>query len=180
MKTEKQKVKEQIDGFLNKYTEKKIFGWKPEFDKYDISKKKEVRESYIQDARIPTFCPKCEIAMKGSIDTKMYWLHKMCLNCVSEKETQLRIDGKWEEYERTKIKENIRSYIKDTSEQVDEYCDKILNGTTIVNVINEELASIDYEKWKLPSGDANAHVEKARNTLQMMYDDFEREFGEKV
>lgn len=179
MSTEQERVKAKIDGFINKYVETQVHGWSPAIDKDYIPKEKNT-ESYMSEGRMPLFCPKCTRVMNKKLDNKMYWIHNTCFDCVIEMETQLRIEGKWEEYERNKVKENIRSYIKDTAQQVEEFCKNTAEGSTYMNVVNEDLGSVDYEKWKLSDEEAKLHTSKARSTLQMMYDDFEKSFGEKV
>lgn len=181
-RTEQQRVKEKIDGFLKNYSDTRFFGWTPELDKDFVSdtKPKEDGPSLMQLTRMPLWCPKCQVVMNKKLDNKMYWLHQMCFDCTVEMETQLRIQGKWEEYERNKIKENLRSYVKDTEQQVKEEKEKLDSGTTAVDVINEQLASIDYEKWKLPAADIAHYKQRMDTLLKDMHDDFEKTFGEKV
>lgn len=187
-KTEQQRVKEKIDGFLKNYTDKRFYGWTPEMDKeYQAEKapEKEQKEkdkeiSLMELTRVPLWCPKCGHIMKKKLDTKMYWLHQMCFDCVVEFETRLRIEGKWEEYERNKIKENIRSYIKDCEQQVKEEKERLDSGMTIVDVVNEDLASIEYERWKLNQEEINMYKDRMDVILKEMHSDFEKTFGEKV
>lgn len=182
MKDEKQKVKEKIDGFLTGFSNKLVYGWKPEMDKEYISDNtpKDIKKSFLEMTRVPLWCPKCKHVMNKPLDTKMYWLHNMCMDCVAIMETQLRIEGKWEEYQRNKIKENIRSYIKDTEQQVEEQKRNLRSETTVVNVANEDLASIDYEKWKMNNTEIEDYGNKLDNILKEMHEDFEKTFGEKV
>lgn len=177
MKSEKQLVKEKIDGFLTKFTDKQVYGWKKEFDE---SQPKEKKETYMQDARMPLWCPKCERVMSKKLDNKMYWLHNMCFDCVIEFETKLRIEGRWEEYERNKVKENIRSYIKECVVQVAEEKARIGDGLTYVNVVNEKEGVVDYEKWKQSDGDIKKFKEQMDEIIKQMHDDFKNTFGESV
>lgn len=182
MKTEQQRVKEKIDGFLKNYTEKRVYGWDSKMDKEFQSETpvKEEKESFLQMTRMPLWCPKCKRIMNKKLDNKMYWIHNMCFDCVIEFETQLRIEGKWEEYERNKIKENVRSFIKDTEQQIKEEKERLDSGTTIVDVVNEDLATIQYESWKLKENEIQDYKNKMDNILKDMYEDFEKTFGEKV
>jgi len=54
---------------------------------------------------MPLFCPSCNNVMKKRNDKQFYNIHKMCFDCVIDKETQLKKEGKWEEYQK-EIKEN--------------------------------------------------------------------------
>ena len=45
-------------------------------------------------------------------DLRMKVIHGMCLDCVVEMEHKLKIEGKYEEYERSKILENAKAWLK--------------------------------------------------------------------
>lgn len=45
-------------------------------------------------------------------DLKMKVIHGMCLDCVIEMEHNLKMEGKYEEYERSKILENAKAWLK--------------------------------------------------------------------
>ena len=48
---------------------------------------------------LPLACPNCKTAFKiHDANKKMYSIHGMCLNCVVEKETKIKLDGNWNEY----------------------------------------------------------------------------------
>jgi hypothetical protein len=55
---------------------------------------------------VPLLCPNCSKPMKGGHDKKMFFIHNKCLDCVIKFETQLKIDGKYQEYEDKIIKAN--------------------------------------------------------------------------
>jgi hypothetical protein len=64
--------------------------------------------------QLPLTCPKCSRAMKDfEANRKMYSVHKMCLDCVVEFESELKRLGKYDEYERNIIKKGISVYIKE-------------------------------------------------------------------
>jgi hypothetical protein len=87
-------------------------------------------------------CPKetCLCTLPKSIDEKMKSIHGMCLDCVVEMEHKIRLEGKWEDYERNKIKQNAMAWLQEAER------DK--------NLIAEELSRVDFvnsfgdvEKW---------------------------------
>jgi len=45
-------------------------------------------------------------------DLRMKVIHGMCLDCVVEMEHSLKMEGKYEEYERSKILENAKAWLK--------------------------------------------------------------------
>ena len=47
----------------------------------------------------PLLCPNCSKPMKHHLDKKMYGIHQMCLYCVTDMESQLKMNGEYEAYE---------------------------------------------------------------------------------
>jgi len=199
-KTEVEKVQGKIDGFLKGYTDKKFFSMhSAEADKEKAKRKIgerwtdsegviwEQADGYViknADAHMMRsqneVCKKCKLYPEGHASKQIHMRTGMCLNCLIEFETELKATGKFEEYEKNKMKENIRSFIKDTEQQVKEFFETVDSGVNIVTVANESLASIDYEKWEHGEGDKEEQKRLARETLRMMHEDFEKSFGEKV
>ena len=70
-------------------------------------------DSIKKEAILPLFCPNCGSLMKHRNDAKMYKIHKTCFNCVVEMEHKLKIEGKYEEYERNMLSNNASDYIDD-------------------------------------------------------------------
>lgn len=62
----------------------------------NITKLDKIKEIY----KIPMFCPECKSPMNKRNDKSFYPIHKKCFNCVVKMESQIKRDGKWEEYER--------------------------------------------------------------------------------
>ena len=59
-------------------------------------------------------CPKevCTCTTPNRNDLKMKSIHDMCFDCVIDMEHKLKIDGKYEEYERQKKLDNAKAWIK--------------------------------------------------------------------
>lgn len=66
-----------------------------------------------KEAILPLFCPSCKSLMKKRNDSKMYKIHKMCFDCVIEKEQLLKLEGKWEEYKKNIHNADIDGMITD-------------------------------------------------------------------
>jgi hypothetical protein len=48
---------------------------------------------------MPFSCPKCGQLMKGDDYNKKMWsIHQMCFDCVIKMETEIKREGKWDEY----------------------------------------------------------------------------------
>ena len=63
---------------------------------------------------LPIVCPNCSKAMKNdTLNKKMWPIHGMCFDCVITMETELKRDGKFEEYQRNMNKSGLKTYIKE-------------------------------------------------------------------
>ena len=93
-----------------------------------------------KEAILPLFCPCCGNLMKKRNDSKIYKIHKMCFDCVIDMEHQLRIDGKYEEYERAIVANNAESYLDDLEQYLLE----------AINESNTQFVSErgEVERWK--------------------------------
>ena len=52
------------------------------------------------------------------LDKKMQRIHGMCYDCVIEMEHKLRVSGEYEEYEKNKIRENKKAWLKQAEQDV--------------------------------------------------------------
>jgi hypothetical protein len=82
----------------------------------------------------------CTCTMPKQMDQKMKSIHGMCFDCVVEMEHKIRLEGRWDEYERQKVKENALAWLVEAER------DK--------NAIAEELSKVEFansfgdvEKW---------------------------------
>jgi len=79
-------------------------GIKQNITKLDTAKK---------SIRVPLVCPKCGKPLKNHLDIKMYKIHGMCLDCVSEMEHKLKLAGLYKQYERRIMQGNMKEFAKD-------------------------------------------------------------------
>jgi len=88
----------------------------------------------------PLICPNCKKPMKNHhLNKKMYAIHSKCLDCVIEYETKLRIEGKYEEYEKKLLNQNKNTSVNDFEQQFEEFL-KNPNNSFITE-------AGDIEKW---------------------------------
>ena len=86
--------------------------------KQTVTKHDAIRKAYV----MPLKCPSCKKAMKTtSLNKKMWNFHKKCFDCVIEMETQLKIEGKYEQYAKDLMNANKDSFVKDYEQAVEEY-----------------------------------------------------------
>ena len=72
-------------------------------------------------ARMPWFCPSCKKTMKKKLDNKFWRIQGVCFDCILEMENKLRIDGKYESYEKRKVLQNRLSWAKDMIQGIEEW-----------------------------------------------------------
>ncbi len=101
----------------------------------------------------------CNTLTIKRLDEKMRKLHGMCFDCVVSMEHKLRIENKWEEYEKSKMKENALAWLAEAER------DK--------NLIAEELSKVEFvngfgdvEKWEVGT--------TKEELLQKIEDEFQR------
>ena len=87
-------------------------GLKQNITKLDKAKK---------EVTLPLFCPCCSNLMKNKHDKLFYIQYKRCFNCQIDFETELRVLGLWEEYEKNIINVGSSFWIV------------IINGSTTKN-----------------------------------------------
>ena len=93
-----------------------------------------------KEAILPLFCPNCGSLMKKRLDAKMYKIHKMCFNCVIDMEAKLKLEGKYEEYERNMIANNANAYLDD----LEQYLLEAINQSNTQYVSEKG----EVERWK--------------------------------
>ena len=81
-----------------------------------------------QAARTPLFCPQCGGVMAGSANSKIWYIKGKCIKCVTDEETQMRIDGTWKQYERTILEDRIRGHVRELRSGMEEYIEETLNA----------------------------------------------------
>jgi hypothetical protein len=95
--------------------------WTEDGKKWVMSNGIKTSVSTLQGARMPWWCPKCSVAMNHRFDRKFYFLRGWCYNCNCAFEHDLRVEGKWEEFERRRIRENEKSFLLDKIQEHTEY-----------------------------------------------------------
>jgi hypothetical protein len=73
----------------------------------------------------PLLCPSCSKPMKGEYDKKMFFIHNKCLDCVIKIETQLKIEGKYQEYEDKIVKANAHFALDEFVNGFDSFLDSM-------------------------------------------------------
>jgi hypothetical protein len=74
---------------------------------------------------LPLTCPSCKKPMKANeLNKKMYSVHKVCLNCVVDMESKLKLEGKYEEYEKNILNMNKNASLEEFEQALDSWLDE--------------------------------------------------------
>jgi hypothetical protein len=73
----------------------------------------------------PLLCPSCSKPMKTEHDKRMFTLHKTCFDCVIKMETQLKVEGKYKEYEKGIVKANANFMLDEFVSGFDSFLDSM-------------------------------------------------------
>jgi len=76
-------------------------------------------------ALTPLLCPECSKLMKTEHDKKMFRIHNTCFDCVIKMETQLKIEGKYKEYEKEIVKANANFMLDEFVSGFDSFLDSM-------------------------------------------------------
>ena len=99
----------------------------------------------MKDARMPMFCPECDLLMKKKLDDKMWRLFGHCFDCQITIENKLRIEGKYEEWAENKIRKNKIAFIKDSIQKIEEWKD--MKAPEWYNNVGVDYPELEKEKW---------------------------------
>ena len=105
---------------------------------------------------LPLTCPSCKKPMKADeLNKKMYSIHKMCLNCVVDMEAKLKIEGKYEEYEKNILNMNKNASLEEFEQALDSWLEE---KDTFVTEQG------DIESWQ--GGDKNKIYKELKEKIQ--------------
>lgn len=88
---------------------------------------------------MPLTCPECGSVMKiNDYNKKMWGIHRKCFDCVIKMETEIKRQGKWEEYSTDIVKRNRNAELDDLEMALEQWVD---DSETFVSEQGE------VEKW---------------------------------
>ena len=113
----------------------------------------------MKEARMPMFCPKCDVIMKKRLDNKMWLMFGHCFDCQIKIENKLRIEDKYEEWQEKKIKQNKISFLKDSIEQIKEWKD--MKAPEWFNNVGINYPELEKEKWNIDDDKIQSMADEA-------------------
>ena len=88
---------------------------------------------------LPLCCPSCKKAMKDNdLNKKMFSIHKMCLDCVVDMESKIKLEDKWDEYAKNVMNANKNASLEEFEQAVESW---MLDKDTFVSEAG------DIESW---------------------------------
>ena len=118
----------------------------------------------MQEARMPWFCPSCKKTMKKRLDNKMWLLYNHCFDCQIDFENQLRIDGKFEEWEQNKVTANHKAYLQDLLQSLEEW--KNTSQIEFQEQVGVKDMEMKKEKWTQSQDQINEMADKAEKFIR--------------
>ena len=112
---------------------------------------------------LPLTCPSCSKAMKNdSLNKKMWSIHKKCFDCVITYETELKQQGKFEEYAKSLVSGGVKQYIKDLEDALIDF-----NNEVDDQFVTEQG---DIETWKGKGIDKEKFTKEIQDHIQELKD----------
>jgi len=99
----------------------------------------------MKEARMPMFCPNCDVIMKKRLDDKFWSMYGHCFNCQLKIENKMRIAGTYEEWEKNKLRENKISFVKEQIQAIEEWKD--MKAPEFYNNVGVNEPMLEKEKW---------------------------------
>ncbi len=126
------------------------------------------RSEALKEARTPWFCPSCNKVMKKRLDSKMYRLYNHCFDCQLTFENKLRIEGKYESWERRKVLKNKLSWIEEQKQGVEEWRVQSAKPLEVHNSVGVKDIELEREKWDVDVKKIDEMAEEAIEQFEKM------------
>ncbi len=123
---------------------------------------------------MPWFCPECKKTMKKKLDDKFWRMFGHCFDCQITIENKLRIEGKYEEWERKKVLENKKSFLHDLKQSIDDF-EKTEGKAEFFNSVGVRDVELEKENWSMGDEKFNKIITEAREYIQSLEDNIKDE-----
>ena len=120
------------------------------------------------DVRVPLFCPECGNVMgKRSKDVDVYYKFGFCLDCLLERDFEMKRNGTYDEYEKKYIKSKQEGFYKDSKLEMESYIKQMKEKGCLEYVTSDgQVKKMDVnindliEFWEKELGEVNKELEK--------------------
>jgi hypothetical protein len=136
------------------------------------TKSSEVLQTVREELRSFPNCRKetCTCLGKHPLDIKMQKIHGMCFDCVIEMEHELKKEGKYEEYEQNKVRENALAWLRSAERDVEMLKEAYTTASTFVTNSDGET-----EHWS-----AKMTPEEFKEQIEDQFAKFKENFLKKI
>ena len=125
----------------------------------------------MKEVRMPLFCPSCGKVMKKRLDDKMWRLYGHCFDCQLDFEHKLRLEGKYEEWEKQKVKENKISFLKEQIQAIKEWKD--MKAPEWYNNVGVAYPELEKETWNVDTEKIKSMADEALEKFQETLNELE-------
>ncbi len=184
-------VRRKVSEVMKKEGDKLIFGWRgepePTRQEGDVWEdasgkrwtiKNGIRQSVtkLDDAKTPWWCPRCNKPMNHRFDIKFWRIRGHCMDCVVKDETELRRQGKWEEYERKLMLRNYISEVEDRIQELQSYHDQVSKPEFLIMNENEKTVLM-MEQWDVNVDQLKSDLTRDIDELQKLLNETIEKYG---
>ena len=127
----------------------------------------------MKETRMPMFCPVCDVVMKKKLDNKFWRMFGHCFDCQIKFENKLRIEGKYEEWEKEKIRNNKISFIKEAIQKIEEWKD--MKAPEWYNNVGVNYPELEKEKWNVDTTQIQKIADEALEEYNKVLEQLESE-----
>lgn len=184
-------VRRKVAEQLKKDGNKLVFGWRgepePTRKEGDVWEdvngrrwtiKNGIRQTVtkLDDAKTPWWCPRCRKPLNHRFDMKFWRIRGHCMDCVIKDETEIRRQGKWDEYERKVMLRNFIAQIEDKIAELQSYHDEASKPEFLI--MNEhEKTVLMMEKWDIDINKLKADLKRDIEELQNILNEAIEKYG---
>lgn len=182
-------VRRKVAEKMNKDADKLIFGWRgepeptrKEGDVWEDAAGKQwtikngIRQSVtkLDDAKTPWWCPRCSKPLNHRFDIKFWRIRGHCMDCVIKDESEIRRQGKWEEYERKVMLRNFIANITDKIAELQNYHDTF-SKPEFIDADDTKILMV--ERWDVDADKVKSDIMKDITELQNILDETIKKYG---
>lgn len=153
-------VRRKLGEVLDKEDKRLVFGWRgetaPERKEGDVWETADGRQwtmkngikqtvTKLDNAKTPWWCPKCSKPLNHRHDMKFWRIRGHCMDCQIKYESEIRRQGRWEEYEKSVMLRNYLAALKDRIAELQDYHDTVTNPEFIDA---DDTKILQIERWE--------------------------------
>lgn len=184
-------VRRKVSEVMKKEGDKLVFGWRGEPEPTrkegdvweDVNGKQWTIKNGIRQtvtkldaAKTPYWCPRCSKPMNHRFDVKFWRIRGYCMDCVIKDESEIRRQGKWEEYERKIMLGNYIASVQDKIDELQNYHDTVSKPEFLL--MNEhEKTVLMMEKWDVNIDKLKEDLKRDIAQLQQYLDETIEKYG---